>query len=45
MKILLSNDDGYLAPGLRVLIDVFAQEHEVIVVAPDSERFQSLYNS
>lgn len=38
MKILISNDDGYLAPGLLALVDAFAQEHELIVVAPDREQ-------
>ena len=38
MKILLSNDDGYLAPGLRCLADVLATLGEVTVVAPDRDR-------
>jgi len=35
MHILLSNDDGYLAPGLQTLARYLANEHEVTVVAPD----------
>ncbi|MGZ3241663.1 MAG: 5'/3'-nucleotidase SurE, partial [Burkholderiaceae bacterium] len=38
MKILISNDDGYLAPGIIALADALASFAEVIVVAPDSNR-------
>ena len=38
MRILVSNDDGYLAPGLRCLVDSLASLGEVIVVAPDRDR-------
>ncbi len=38
MKILLSNDDGYLAPGLRVLSETLSEVAEVTVVAPDRNR-------
>ena len=34
MKILLSNDDGYQAPGLAVLAEVLSLMAEVTVVAP-----------
>lgn len=37
MRFLLTNDDGYDAPGLRVLADVAAQFGDTIVVAPDRE--------
>ncbi len=33
--ILISNDDGITAPGLRVLVEEMSQIGEVIVVAPD----------
>ncbi|MCC6817834.1 MAG: 5'/3'-nucleotidase SurE [Bacteroidia bacterium] len=33
--ILISNDDGITAPGLRVLVEVMSTLGEVIVVAPD----------
>ena len=33
--ILVTNDDGILAPGIRALIDVMQQIGEVVVVAPD----------
>jgi 5'-nucleotidase len=36
--ILISNDDGIEAPGLRVLADALAPLGEVMVVAPDRER-------
>lgn len=38
MKILMSNDDGYLAPGLIALADALAPIADIIVVAPDSNR-------
>lgn len=38
MRILISNDDGYLAPGLIALADALGQIAEVTVVAPDSNR-------
>jgi 5'-nucleotidase len=38
MRILISNDDGYLAPGLVALADALASIAEVTVIAPDSNR-------
>jgi 5'-nucleotidase len=38
MKILVSNDDGYLAPGIVALVDALRPIAEVAVVAPDSNR-------
>lgn len=38
MKILISNDDGYLAPGLIALADALGAIADVVVVAPDSNR-------
>ena len=38
MRLLLTNDDGIDAPGLRALVERLASEHEVYVVAPDRER-------
>ena len=38
MNILISNDDGIHARGLRVLADVLSSLGEVWVVAPDRER-------
>ncbi|OIQ21800.1 MAG: 5'/3'-nucleotidase SurE [Flavobacterium sp. MedPE-SWcel] len=34
--ILITNDDGISAPGIRALIDVMKQIGDVVVVAPDS---------
>ncbi|QQU00291.1 5'/3'-nucleotidase SurE [Myroides odoratus] len=34
--ILVTNDDGITAPGIRALIDVMKEIGEVVVVAPDS---------
>jgi len=38
MKILISNDDGYLAPGIVALANALAAFADVTVVAPDSNR-------
>lgn len=34
--ILVTNDDGIVAPGIRALVDVARQLGDVVVVAPDS---------
>lgn len=34
--ILVTNDDGILAPGLKALVEVASEFGEVVVVAPDS---------
>ncbi|MBQ0740694.1 5'/3'-nucleotidase SurE, partial [Aquimarina celericrescens] len=34
--ILVTNDDGITAPGIRALIDVMNEIGEVVGVAPDS---------
>jgi len=34
MRILLSNDDGYFAPGLAVLAEALSKHAEIVVVAP-----------
>ena len=36
MKILLVNDDGFKAKGIRVLANKLAGKHSVIVAAPKS---------
>lgn len=38
MRILLSNDDGYFAPGLSALADALGDLGEVVVVAPEQNR-------
>lgn len=38
MHILLSNDDGYLAPGLSILHECLSNRAQVTVVAPDRNR-------
>ena len=39
MRILLSNDDGYFAPGLAALASALAEAgHQVTVVAPERDR-------
>ena len=38
MKILISNDDGIVANGIRSLTEALSSEHDVYVVAPDRER-------
>ena len=41
MKILLTNDDGIFAPGIRALCQELEKDHDVTVVAPDRERSAS----
>jgi 5'-nucleotidase len=38
MRILLSNDDGYLAPGLKCLAEAVTKLADITVVAPDRNR-------
>lgn len=38
MRILVSNDDGYQAPGLAALVNALRAIGEVTVVAPDRDR-------
>ena len=38
MRILLSNDDGYFAPGLAALAEALRGVGEVVVVAPEQNR-------
>ncbi|MCU0971273.1 MAG: 5'/3'-nucleotidase SurE, partial [Gammaproteobacteria bacterium] len=38
MRILLSNDDGFQAPGLAALADALGEIAEITVVAPDRDR-------
>ncbi len=35
MHILVTNDDGYLAPGIRVLADALADLGDITIVAPE----------
>ncbi len=38
MKILIANDDGYHFEGIQILFEVLSREHDVVMVAPDTER-------
>lgn len=38
LRILLSNDDGYFAPGLAALAEALADHAEITVVAPERDR-------
>src|SRR6187455_1833830 len=38
MRILLSNDDGYFAPGLACLAEALSVIADIIVVAPERDR-------
>jgi len=38
MHILITNDDGYLAPGIRQLADTLSRVADISVVAPDRNR-------
>jgi 5'-nucleotidase len=44
MRILLTNDDGVSSPGLRLLERALLPEHEVWIVAPDSNRSGSSHS-
>lgn len=44
MNILLTNDDGIESPGLQLLHKTLQEEHEVWVVAPDSNRSGSSHS-
>ncbi len=38
MRILLSNDDGYFAPGLTSLVEALSSIADTVVVAPERDR-------
>jgi 5'-nucleotidase len=38
LKILLTNDDGYTAEGLKRLYEALRERHEVVVAAPQEEQ-------
>ncbi|MGC8718651.1 MAG: 5'/3'-nucleotidase SurE [Thermodesulforhabdaceae bacterium] len=38
MRILITNDDGIYAKGIEVLYQILAPEHDVYVVAPETEQ-------
>ena len=38
MRILISNDDGFLAPGIKILAKALSQIADIDVVAPDRNR-------
>ena len=38
MRILLSNDDGYFAPGIAILAETLSQLASITVVAPERDR-------
>ncbi len=38
MRFLISNDDGYFAPGIAALAQALGQEGEVLVCAPERDR-------
>ena len=38
MRILVTNDDGIFADGLRILVEALSKIAQVLVVAPDRER-------
>ena len=41
MKILVSNDDGYLAEGINVLTERLSKKHQVIIFAPSENKSAS----
>lgn len=38
MRILFTNDDGYDSVGLHAVADLFKSEHDIAVVAPDTQK-------
>lgn len=38
MRILVTNDDGIYAPGIKALVGALSNDHELFVIAPDQER-------
>ncbi len=38
MEILLSNDDGFIAPGINLLRDKLSEIADVLTIAPDRDR-------
>lgn len=44
MRILLTNDDGIWAEGIRVLASVLSEKADVYIVAPDRERSASSHS-
>jgi 5'-nucleotidase len=44
MTILISNDDGINAKGLRTLRDTLAEEFDIMVVAPDKQQSASSHS-
>jgi len=41
VKILVSNDDGYLAEGINVLSEILSIKHQVIIFAPSENKSAS----
>lgn len=44
MNILITNDDGILAKGLQIICKKLQQEHNTLVVAPDSQKSASSHS-
>lgn len=44
MKILVTNDDGIHCDGIRILAEELAKDHEVWIIAPDSDRSGSSHS-
>jgi 5'-nucleotidase len=38
LRILITNDDGIDSPGIRALVDVLADDHALVIVAPSGNR-------
>jgi 5'-nucleotidase len=41
VRILISNDDGFDAQGIKTLVQTLSQEHEIVVVAPNENKSAS----
>jgi 5'-nucleotidase len=44
MRILLTNDDGIEAPGLKALMEILGPLHDVWIVAPENEKSGSSHS-
>lgn len=44
MNILITNDDGIKAVGIRVLVDRLKDRHNILIVAPDKQRSASSHS-
>lgn len=44
MRILLTNDDGFHAPGIQTLYKILKKKHDVAIIAPNTEKSASSHS-